>query len=139
MLISSNHSLRFLFTEPFITIKLLSRIQLFPSSGSVASQAPLSMRCTRQEYWSGLPFPSPGDPLNPGIEPRSPELQVASLPLSPQGNPERKWKVKVKVAQSCLTLCDPHGLYSPWNSLGQNTEWLAFPFSRGSSQPRDLT
>ena len=42
----------------------------------------------------------------------------------------------VKVAQSCLTLW-PHGLYRPWNSSDQNTEWLAVPFSRGSSQPRD--
>ena len=49
--------------------------------------------------------------------------------------------VKVKVAKSCPTLCDPHGLHSPWNSLGilqaRVLEWVAFPFSRGSSQPRD--
>ena len=48
-------------------------------------------------------------------------------------------KVKVKVAQSCLTLCDPMNYYSPWNSPGQNTEVASFPFSRGSSQPRDRT
>ena len=45
---------------------------------------------------------------------------------------------KVKVTQSCLTLRS-HGLYSPWNSPGQKLEWVAFPFSRGSSQPGDRT
>ena len=40
----------------------------------------------RQEHWSGLPFPSPGDPLDPGIEPESPAWQVDSLPLSYQGS-----------------------------------------------------
>ena len=45
----------------------------------VACQAPLSLGFSRQEYWSGLPFPSPGDLPNPGIEPRSPALQADSL------------------------------------------------------------
>ena len=47
---------------------------------TVARQAPLSMGFLRQEYWSGLPFPSPGDLPDPGIEPGSPELQADSLP-----------------------------------------------------------
>ena len=47
---------------------------------TIAHQAPLSMGFSRQEYWSGLPFPSPGDLPNPGIEPRSPALQADSLP-----------------------------------------------------------
>ena len=47
--------------------------------GLVAHQAPLSMRFSRKEYWSGLPFPSPGDHPNPGIQSRSPALQVDSL------------------------------------------------------------
>ena len=45
---------------------------------TVAHQAPLSMGFSRQEYWSGLPFPSPGDLLDPGIEPRSLALQADS-------------------------------------------------------------
>ena len=49
---------------------------------TVAHQAPLSMGFSRQEYWSGLPCPFPWDLPNPGIEPRSPALQVNSLPLS---------------------------------------------------------
>ena len=46
----------------------------------VACQAPLSMRFSKQEYWSVLPFPSPGDLPDPGIEPRSPALQADDLP-----------------------------------------------------------
>ena len=56
------------------------------SPWTVARQAPLSRGFSRQEYWSGLPFPSPGDFLNPGIEPVSPALQADSLPLSHQGS-----------------------------------------------------
>ena len=52
-----------------------------------AYQAPPSMRFSRQEYWSGLPFPSPGDLPDPGIEPGSPALQQTLYPLSHQGSP----------------------------------------------------
>ena len=51
---------------------------------TVACQAPLFMGFIRQEYWSALPFPSPGDLLNPGIESRSPALQAVSLPTEPR-------------------------------------------------------
>ena len=54
---------------------------------TVARQAPLSMRFPRQEDWSGLPFPPPGDLLNPGINPASPAWQADSLPLSPREPP----------------------------------------------------
>ena len=54
---------------------------------TVACQAPLSMGFSRQEYWSGLPFPSPGNLPNPGIEPGSPVLQADSLPTELQGKP----------------------------------------------------
>ena len=50
------------------------------TSWTVARQAPLSIGFSRQEYWSGLPFPSPGDLSDPGIKPGSPELQADSLP-----------------------------------------------------------
>ena len=52
-----------------------------------AHQAPLSVGFPRQQYWSGLPFPSPGDLPDPGIEPMSSALQADSLPLSHQGIP----------------------------------------------------
>ena len=52
---------------------------------TVAHQAPLSIGFPGQEYWSGVPFPSPGDLPDPGIEPRSPVLQADSLPSEPPG------------------------------------------------------
>ena len=55
---------------------------------TVAHQAPLSMGFSRQEYWSGLPCPAPGDLPNPGIEPRSPALQVDSLTSEPPEKPK---------------------------------------------------
>ena len=54
---------------------------------SIAHQAPLSMVFSRQEYWSGLPCPPPGDPPNPGIEPGSPALQADCLPWEAPGKP----------------------------------------------------
>ena len=54
---------------------------------TVAHQAPPSMGFSRQEYWSGLPFPSPGDLPNPGIEPRSPTLQADALTSEPPEKP----------------------------------------------------
>ena len=56
---------------------------------TVALQASLSMGFPRQEYWRGLPFPPPGDPLDPEIEPTSPALQADSLLLSHQGSPPK--------------------------------------------------
>ena len=54
---------------------------------TVACQTPLFMEFSRQEYWSGLPCPTPGDPPNPGIESRSPTFQAESLPAEPPGKP----------------------------------------------------
>ena len=63
--------------------KSLSRVRLFSTPWTVAYQAPRSMGFSRQEYWSGLPFPSPGDLPNPGIEPGSPALQTDTLLSEP--------------------------------------------------------
>ena len=62
-----------------VKVKLLSCMGLFATSWTVTHQAPLSMGLFRQEYWSGLPFLSPGDLPNPGIEPGSPALQADAL------------------------------------------------------------
>ena len=67
-------------------VKSLSRVRLFVTPWTVALQAPLSMGFSRQEYWSGLPFPSPGDLPNPGIGPGSPTLQADALPSEPPGS-----------------------------------------------------
>ena len=57
-------------------MNLLSHVQLFATSWTVAHQAPSSMGFSRQEYWNGLPFPSPGDLPDPGIEPRFPTKKI---------------------------------------------------------------
>ena len=70
-----------------VKVKSLSRVQLFETSWTVALQAPPSVGFSRQEYSSGLPVPSPGDLPDPGIEPRSPELQADALTSEPPGKP----------------------------------------------------
>ena len=70
-----------------VKVKSLSRVRLFETPWTVAHQAPLSMGFSRQEYWSGLPFPSPGDLPYPGIEHRSPALQADALTSEPPGKP----------------------------------------------------
>ena len=65
----------------------LSCVRLFETLQTVALQASLSMGFSRQEYWSGLPVPSPEDLPEPGIEPQSPALQAYPLPFEIQGSP----------------------------------------------------
>jgi len=64
----------FFWVHKWSEVKSLSRVRLFATPLTVAYKAPPSMGFSRQEYWSGLPFPSPGDLPNPGIKPRSPAL-----------------------------------------------------------------
>ena len=71
-------------------VKLLSRVQLFVTPWTIAHQTPLSMEFSVQEYWSELPFPSPGDLPNLGMEPQSPVLQADSLPSEPLEKPSGK-------------------------------------------------
>ena len=65
----------------------LSRVRLFVSSWTIQS-----MELSRPEYWTGYPFPSPGDLPNPGIKSRSPTLQADSLPAEPPGKPIKDLK-----------------------------------------------
>ena len=65
--------------------KSLSRVQLLATPWTTAYHAPPSMGFSRQEYWSGLPLPSPGDLPDPGIEPGLPALQADALPSEPPG------------------------------------------------------
>ena len=84
----------------------------------VACQAPLSMGFSRQEYWSELLFPSPGDLSNPGVEPRSLTLQADSLPSEPPGKPPGNYECRhAKLLQLCLTLCDPMDCSPPGSSV----------------------
>ena len=73
-------------------MKSLSHIRLFATPWTIAYQAPPSMRFPRQEYWSGLPFPSPGDLPDPGIEPETPAFQADALISEPPGNKQYSGK-----------------------------------------------
>ena len=72
-----------LYCLPEVKWKSLSRVWLFAIPRTMQS-----MKFSRPEYWSGYPFPSPGDIPNPGIEPRSPVLQADPLPAEPPGKPK---------------------------------------------------
>ena len=104
---------------------------------TVACQDPLSMKFSRQEYWSGQPFPSPGDfpdlRIKPG-SPVAPELQMDSLSLSHHGSPNY-WSGGRFVAKSCLTLCNPMDYSLQGSSLhgipqARILEWVAISLSR---------
>ena len=99
-----------------VKAKPLSRVRLFATPWTVAHQAPLSKGFSRQEYWSGLPFPSPGDLPDREIEPRCPALQVDALTSEPPGKPTLSHKGNPRIL-----------------------EWVAYPFSSGSSWPRSQT
>ena len=75
-------------TKRCLKLKLFSHVRLFATPWTVAYQAPPSMGVSRQENWSGLPFPSPGGLPDPGIEPRSPTLEADALTSEPPGKPK---------------------------------------------------
>ena len=77
-----------------VKVKSLSCVRLFAAPWTVAHQAPLSMGFSRPEYWNGLPFPSPGDLPDPGIEPRSPTLQANTLTSESPGKSKKNSKGK---------------------------------------------
>ena len=78
-------------------MKSLGRVQLFATPLTVAYQAPPFMEFSRQECWSGLPFPSPGELPDPGIEPGSPALQAAALLSEPPGKLSQKYLMGIGV------------------------------------------
>ena len=99
----------------------------------------------RQEYWSGLPFPFPGDLPDSGIEPGSPTLQADALPSKPPGKPSLKLSLiksinytaaaaAAKSLQSCPTLCNPIDRSPPGSPVpgilqARTLEWVAISFS----------
>ena len=119
-------------------VKSLSRVQLFVTPWTVAYQVPLSMWFPRQEYWSGLPFSLPGDLPDPELNSDLLHCRQTLYHWAAREAQISCLKLKVKIAQSCPILCcDPmdytvHGILQ-----AKILEWGAFPFSRGSSQPRD--
>ena len=113
-------------------VKLLSRARLFATPWTIAYQAPPSMGFSRQEYWSGLPFPSPGDLPHPGIEPGSPALQADALPSEPPG------KLRVKSLSRVQLFATPWTIaYQAPLAMGFSRQeyWSGFPFP----SPGDLS
>ena len=102
-------------------------------------QAPPSMGFSRQEYWSGLPFPSPGNFPTQGSNPGLPHCRQTLYHLSHQGSLNES-----EVAHLYPTLCNPMDCSLPGSSVhrifqARILEWVAISFSRRSSQPRDWT
>ena len=99
---------------------------------TVACQAPLSMQFSRQEYWSGLPFPSPSDLLDPGIKPRSPHCKQILYNLSHQGSPklwfflkkDNTWAVRRARKQGHSKYCFCQGNTLLWGQICQYIIWL---------------
>ena len=114
---------------------VLSYLQLFATQWIVACQAPLSIGFYRREYWDGLPFPSPGDLADPGIEPMSLMFPaVAGMFFATESESE--------VTQLGPILCAPMDCSLRGSSVygifqARILEWVAICFSRRSSQPRD--
>ena len=79
-----------------VKVKSLSCVRLFATPWTVTHQVPPSMEFSRQEYWSGLPFPFPGDLSDPVIKPGSPALQADALPSEPPGKPHRNQSQRPK-------------------------------------------
>ena len=98
-------------------MKSLSRVRLFGAPWTVAYQAPPSMGFSKQGYWSRLPFPSPGDLPDPGIEPRSPTLQADALPSEP---PIKRNKLKQKSFAVLGLSC---GMWDLSSSLTRDQTW----------------
>ena len=96
-------------------VKSLSHVQLFGTLRTAAYQAPPSMGFSRQGYWRGLPFPSPGDLPNPGIKPGSPALQVDSLPSEPPGKSSlrEKYPFISRLVQLTWSYLLPRLIYTP--------------------------
>ena len=89
-------------------MKSLSRVRLFATPWTVAYQASPSMGFSRQEYWSGLPCPSPGDLPDPGIEPGSPALGVDALtsePMPMEGHTIMTLAELLKKFKQCMKVC----------------------------------
>ena len=90
-----------------VKVKSLSRVRLFVTPWTVAHQAPPSMGFYRQKYWSGLPFPSPGDLPDPGIKPRSPALQADALWSEPPGK-SHIYLISREALNPFMVTSDPH-------------------------------
>ena len=129
-------------TTSVLRVKSLSHVRLFGTSWTVAYQAPPSMGFSWQEYWSGLPFPSPGDLPDPGIEPGSSAFQADALTSEPPGSNFIKVNILGTGAEILLTeshcsayfkimliiycglwILYPYGVLLDWETFSLITLW----------------
>ena len=114
-----------------------SRVQLFETLWTIVFQAPVSTEFSRQEYWSGLPCPPPGDLFNPAIEPTSLALQVVSLLTEPPGKPDSAVGVKrllrkLRLERLASTAFLSTGVSAPSQPAVLCTHWQPLPKGPGS-------
>ena len=107
-------------------MKSLSRVRLFATPWTVAYQAPPSMGFSRQECWSGFPFPSQGDLSIPGIEPRSPELQADALPSEPPGSHNLISFSNLNLSNFLFILWEDHLLNMPIIAFHQMLQYILY-------------
>ena len=110
----------------------LSCAQLFATPWTVACPAPLSMGFSRQEYWSGLPFPPPGDLPHPGIESASPALADGFFTTKPA----RKHEVPITCMSSGLHPWEPWGWVAQCESILMKSAFIWSPLVQGSEHER---
>ena len=122
-------------------LPLTKSFQLFLTPWTIQT-----MEFSRPEYWSGQSFSSPGDLPNPEIKPRLPSLQVNYLPAEPQGKPKNtgvgslsllQWIFPTQELNRGLPHCRQILYQLSHKGSPRILEWVAYPFSRGSSQPRN--
>ena len=133
-----------------VHVSHFSHVQLFGNLWTVvARKVPLSMGFSRQKYWNELPYPSPADLTDPGLEPTSLNISCIGRLVFFYHWCHLRSSASLNhcvciVAQSCLTLCDPMDCSPPGSSVNgilqtRILKWVSMPFSRGFSQPRDRT
>ena len=119
------------------TLSHFSHVQLYVTLWTVACQAPQSMGFSRQEYWSGLPCPPPGNLLNSGVESMPlmpPELAGVFFTTNTTWEGQLHGTAAAKSLQSCPTLCDPIDSSPPGSPVpgilqARTPEWTAISFS----------
>ena len=111
-----------------------SRVQLFDTPWTVARQAPLSMGFSRQEYWSGLLFPAPGDLPDPGIEPRSPALTGRFFITLLPGKPDPT-SAPLKTGTEGNSVCRDSFMEQAWEARGMGKEQVGTGFRQCQEAP----
>ena len=121
-----------------VKVKFLSHIWLFATPWTVAHQAPSPMEFSRQEYWSGLPYPSPGNLPDPGIEPRSPAMQADALPSETPGKPSMEGEGNSEAGWLTLEACMKGSIQNGWTFLDGKSVLLTNQWDARAEVPQNF-